>query len=481
MFSSKPPPHERWLKRVPVVVAYLFTWLTIPHVLLHKKRPSSALAWIWAIIALPFLGPLAYWGFGADRVQRKRLRKARRHGLMRHPGQSALDEQLARVSPRNSELVRMLAVINSVPASTAHRVEMLLDASEFYPALRAAIDGARHHIHLEFFIWRDDPCGREFVEALASAARRGVEVRLLLDQIGCFGLGKSMFRPLIEAGGRFSWFYSLPLWRHSRFMNLRNHRKLQIIDGEIAFVGGMNMGQEYVQGLPGMGPWRDAQMRVEGNVVRHLQRLFAEDWFFATDQRFSGENYYPQPTPDEPHVVQIIAGGPDIPREPIPKSIFALLSGARQRVWLTTGYFAPNEFFLNGLQLCAARGVDVRVLISERTDHWYLVHVGRSYYKDLLEWGVRVYEYSEGINHKKTMLIDDDWLMIGSANSDNRSMRLNFELNLFAHAPREAARLERQLVQEFAISREIERRHLGRDWILKRLARASLRLLGPVL
>jgi len=286
---------------------------------------------------------------------------------------------------------------------------------------------------------------------------------------------------LTEAGGHFSWFYSLPLWRHSRFMNLRNHRKLQIIDGDIAFVGGMNVGREHLYGYPSTGPWRDAQLLVEGSAVRYLQRIFAEDWFFATDERVSGGEYFPRNGAKEEHILQIISGGPDLPREPLPKSMLSVLTGARHRVWLTTGYFVPTQNFLTGLQLCAARGVDVRLLVSEKSDHPFLVQVGRSFYEDLLEWGVRVFEYTKGINHKKAMLLDDDWLMIGSANSDNRSMRLNFELNLLAYAPEQAARLEEVLRREFEESVEIHFKHFRNRPFSRRLLEAALRPLAPML
>ena len=216
-------------------------------------------------------------------------------------------------------------------------------------------------------------------------------------------------------------------------------------------------------------------------MVRYLQRIFAEDWFFATDARLAGNDYFPQPVSDEQHVVQIISGGPDLPREPVPKSIAALLAAARERVWLSTGYFAPDQLFLSGLQLCAARGVDVRLMVSAQSDHRYLVHVGRSYYEDLLEWGVRVYEYTEGMNHKKAMLLDRDWLMVGSANCDNRSMRLNFELNLLVHAPEQAARFEKVLEHEFAISREVDRAEFKRRPFLQKLREAALRPLAPAL
>jgi cardiolipin synthase len=402
--------------------------------------------------------------------------------MLRHRTSKLTKQKVEELPPEESELVRVLTNISRVPPSTADSVRLLIDSTDFYPALREQILRAQHHVHIEFFIWREDEFGREFRDLLVDAAKRGVRVRLLLDQIGCFGLRRSFFAPLIEAGGKFSWFYSLPLWRHSRFMNLRNHRKLQIIDGRVGFVGGMNMGREYAGRDPDLGAWRDAQMEVTGPVVNTLQEMFAEDWFFATNEVFTGDAYHTSWDRNvNAHVVQVIAGGPDLPREPIPKSIVALIGSARHRLWLTTGYFVPNHLFLTALQLCAARGVDVRLLVSAKTDHPYLLEIGRSYYEDLLQWGVRVFEYSEGINHKKAMLLDEDWLMVGSANSDNRSMRLNFELNLLAHAPQEAAKLEELLCREFEMSQEILLEKFSKRSLGQRLLEAALRPLAPML
>ena len=469
-------------RRSLLSIAYLLTWTAIPHVLLSRKRPVSTLAWVWSIIALPFVGPAAYFMFGADRIQRKRLRKAARIGLLNRKSRNPVHPASEGLPARKREMIRLLGEINQIPASTAEWANLLVDAEQFYPELERCIASAKHHIHIEFFIWRADATGKRFLQLLADAAKRGVTVRLLLDQIGCFGVPGSFFKPLLDAGGHFSWFYSLPLWRHSRFMNLRNHRKLQIIDAETAFVGGMNMGDEYLNGLRGIGPWRDAQMQVRGAVVHDLQRVFAEDWFFATDKRIAGPDYFPAPPECEgKHLVQIISGGPDLPREPAPKSLLAILGAARHRAWLSTGYFVPNQLMLTALQLCAARGIDVRVLVSASSDHPYLVQVGRSFYEELLEWGVRVFEYRHGLNHKKSMLLDDDWLMVGSANSDNRSMRLNFELNLLANAPDQAARLEKVLCAEFEQSTEVRLEQFKNRPFIRKLAEASLRPLAPLL
>jgi cardiolipin synthase len=467
----------------PIAAAlYIASWLLIPHVLLAKKRPASTLAWIWAILLFPFVGALIYIFIGSERMTRKRLRRAKKLNLTRHSGHPGVFEKIERESPGTAAMLRALANINEIPPSTVTDVRLLVDACDFYPALKARIAEAQHHVHIEFFIWRADDRGREFLEALVAAARRGVEVRLLLDQIGCLGVRRSFFQPLIDAGGRFSWFYSLPFGRHSRFMNLRNHRKLQIIDGRVAFVGGMNIGREYACEDETIGLWRDAQIEVIGNVVTHLQEVFATDWFFASEERISGKEYFREPAVEHgAHLCQVIAGGPDLPREPIPKSLISLLNFASKRVWIATGYFAPDILLLNALQICAARGVEVRLLISEKTDHPYLVQVGRSYYEDLLRYGVRVFEYSKGINHAKVMLVDDDWVMVGSANSDNRSLRLNFELNLLVHDAASSAQFEKVMRKEFAESAEITLKDFAARPLSRRLLEAALRPLAPLL
>lgn len=464
-----------------LVIGYVLTWAVIPFVLLANKRPGATLAWIWSILLFPYVGALAFLLIGSERMRRKRLRRVRHAHLTRHGESAGAAEKISQQLPAATALARALATINEIPSSTALEARLLVNARNFYPALKQRIETARHHIHIEFFIWQDDARGREFLDLLATAARRGVQVRLLLDQIGCLGVSRRFFDSLVKAGGQFSWFYSLPFGRHSRFMNLRNHRKLQIIDGEYAFVGGMNIGCDYAGENPDLGPWRDLQLEVRGNVVTFLQETFATDWFFATDERIVSAEFYPEAAAGEGHVCQVIAGGPDLPREPMPKSLITLLNFASKRVWITTGYFAPDMLLLSALQICAARGVDVRLLVSEKSDHPYLVLVGRSYYEELLRYGIRVFEYSEAINHAKAMVIDDEWLMVGSANSDNRSMRLNFELNLLVRAPEQAGQLEAILREDFSRSREIALTEIVRRPLSRRLVEAALRPLAPLL
>lgn len=436
-----------------VWISYLLTWTVIPHVLLRNKPPVSTLAWIWAVILFPFLGPFFYLIFGTERIQRKKLRASQEmaaSGTREERKITARTRALVDSLPDTERAsVELLSRINEFAISSAVSTRLLVDGTQFFPALCAAIDEAREHVHIQFFIWRDDARGREMRDHLVAAAARGVEVRVLVDQIGSLGLGKSFFRPLIDAGGQFAWFRTAHPLRNRWIFHLRNHRKLQVIDGRIAFVGGMNMGREYAGEDPAIGPWRDVQLEIVGGAAKKLQMVFADDWFFATEEKLLDACYYPAPPQDQHLLVQTLADGPDIQDDPMQMSLVYVLNTARRRAWLTAGYFVPKEPLLTALQLAAARGVDVRLLVSEKSDHPLLINVGRSYYEELMRFGVKIFEYDQGIDHAKVTLIDDEWLMVGSANFDIRSMRLNFELNVLVRDPARAAELEKVLRQDF--------------------------------
>ncbi len=468
-----------------VWLGYLLTWATIPHILLRNKPPASTLAWIWAVILFPYVGPLFYFVFGTDRLVRQRLRATRamdRAGAREEREITAHTEALVERLPEGEQpIVELLSRLNEFVVSAAESTRLLVDGGQFFPALAERIDQARRHVHIEFYIWRDDARGREMLAHLVAAAQRGVEVRLLLDRVGCFGLWRSHFAPLVAAGGKFAWFRTAHPLRNRWTFTLRNHRKVQIIDGETCFVGGMNMGREYAGEDPAIGPWRDLQIEITGVAVRKFQMIFADDWFFATEEKLLGHHYYPVPETPQRLMVQPMTDGPDNRDDPIQMSIVLMLNTARQRVWLTAGYFAPKEPLLTALQLAAARGVDVRLLVSEKSDHPMLVNVGRSYYEELLRFGVKIYEYEAGINHSKVALVDEDWLMVGSANFDVRSMRLNFELNALVRDRERATELERVLTNDFERSSRIVEEEFLRRSRLQRLKESLVRPLAPLL
>lgn len=471
-----------------LLFCYFAGWMLLPHLLLLKKRPSATLAWLWAILFIPWIGALAYLTFGTDQMKRRRLKRRKlfsaRVSARQGPASSTDDATTALLqglSRRDSQFLGLLSRINQLPASSAEGLRILRNADEFYPALAARIQAARHHIHLEFYIWQDDETGAKFLQLLTDAARRGVIVRLLLDGVGSHRFAESLLTDYLAAGGEFSWFQSLDPRRYRFSLNLRNHRKLQIIDGTIAFVGGMNLGREYEGRDVALGHWRDVQVEAIGSVACGLQEIFADDWFFATGKKISEAAYYPAVTARARHPVHIVLGGPDRRNEPISKSIVSLLNEATDRVWIATGYFVPDDILLAALELAASRGVDVRLLVSEKNDHPWLVVVGRSYYDQLLAAGVRIFEYSVGINHSKIALADTKWAMVGSANLDYRSMRLNFELNLLFHSAEQTAILARILEKDFDLCQEIEPAAFARRSFREKFTEAALRPLSPLL
>lgn len=469
------------------IVCYFLTWAIIPHVLFAKRRPVSTLAWIWSIILFPFLGPLAYMVFGVDRMTRKRLRQraaldfSRRARAKQPPEFATAMECLARLPHEGQRLIRQLATINELPPSTADEVRLLVDAEAFYPALEERIREARHHIHIQFFVYRADEYGRRVRDLLVEAARRGVIVRVMSDAIGSWQTPDGFFAPLVAAGGKVGWFRTLHPWKNRFSLNLRNHRKVQIFDGCTAFVGGMNLGREYAGKDPGIGPWHDTQLEVTGDVVGLLQDQFANDWYFSTDEEITDPAFYLRCGKTHRHVAQVVIGGPDLPREPMPKTMVSLLQAATRHCWIASGYFVPDTMLLSALQICAARGVDVRVIVSEKSDHPYLVEIGRSYYEDLLGFGVRIFEYGRALHHTKAMVVDGDWLMVGSANCDNRSMRLNFELNVLVRAPEETAKMQAVFLEDFAASKEIQLEEFRARPFGRRLLEAAYRPLAPLM
>jgi cardiolipin synthase len=471
--------------KLTLILCYLATWAAVPHLLFLKKRPAATLAWLWAILFIPFLGALVYCLFGTDRLKRRRLKHRTRFSAwpsqQRIPA-SATDEATAasiqNLPARERQFLQLLSRINQLPASSAETLRILRDAREFYPALDQRIQQAKHHAHIEFYLWRGDETGRKFLRLLTETAQRGVTVRLLLDGVGSFGLRRSQLNDFREAGGKFTWFQSLDPKRGRFMLNLRNHRKLQIIDNSVAFVGGMNIGREH-EGLdPQFGPWHDVQVEVIGSVVRALQEVFADDWYFATGEKIPAQS---GPVYRAAYPTHVLVGGADRANEPLSKSIVSLLHEATARVWIATGYFVPDDVLLAALELAASRGVDVRLLVAEKNDHRWLVVAGRSYYDELLAAGVRIFEYSAGTNHAKIAVADEHWAMVGSANLDYRSMRLNFELNLLFRSPEHNAALARILEQDFAASQEIDPATFARRKFHQRFSEAALRPLSPML
>jgi cardiolipin synthase len=327
-------------------------------------------------------------------------------------------------------------------------------------------------------VWRDDEVGQHFLTLLTEAAQRGVEVRLLVDEIGSRPTPRAIFSQLEQAGGRSSWATTLFPRRNRWFVNLRNHRKIVIVDGVTAFTGGMNIGVEYRDGLNGK-IWNDLNLRVTGPAVTQLAAVFADDWHFASNERLRPVRTA-EPV-DDGMPAQLVAGGPDSPLATNARSVQALIASAQHRVTLTTPYFVPDAGLQAALELAAARGVRVRLLVSSETDMGPLLLLSRSYFETLMRVGVEIYEYDEDIHHAKLILVDDAVALVGSINLDIRSFHLNYEVALALYDAALVAELDDYLEQRLGTSTCLDPERFARRGMRTRLLEGALRLLAPAL
>lgn len=447
-------------------------------IVLQKREPVATLSWLLGLAVLPYLGFFVYHVFGPQRIRRQRLRRARSREVTRDA-----DDLRGAVHADAAELARLGAATSGLPPSSARSLRLLVDGSAKYQALLADIATATRHVHLEYYIYEPDRTGAALLAALVARARAGVRVRLLVDAIGS-ARARRFFAPLREAGGEVAWFHPMRfghVWRRP-WANLRTHRKIVVIDGRVAYTGGMNVTDAQDERL-GDCAYRDLHLRLEGEVVRGLQLVFCEDWAYATgDRGFLSD--VARETPREPGPgpvrAQVLVSGPDSPWEAIHRLHVSAIHAAKARVWMTTPYFVPGEAAMMALTSAAAAGLDVRLLVPRQSDSRLVTLAARSYFGPLLVAGVKIYEYGPRLLHSKSLLVDDALVVIGSANFDNRSFRLNFEVSLLFDDPRIAAELAALIEGELASAPRVQRGR-KRSLLGARLPEALARLLSPLL
>lgn len=441
-------------------------------IVLQKREPAATLSWLMGLAALPYVGFLIYHFFGPQRIKRHRLRRSRTRNALPVLAKATHDLEAM-------ELARLGHATTGLPPSSASDVRLLIDGSGKYPALLADVAQATQHIHLEYYIYDPDQIGTALRDALVERAAAGVKVRVLLDAVGSGDITREFMQPLIDAGGEFAWFHPMRLgriWRRP-WLNMRSHRKIVVIDNRIAYTGGMNITDEQDDRLRS-DAYRDLHLRIEGDAVRVLQSVFIEDWAYANDS-----------TPLDieiactvPGVVpaQVLTSGPDSSWEAIHRLHVGAIHGAEKRVWLLTPYFVPGEAAMMALTSAALGGVDVRLLVPKMSDSKFVTYAARSYYDPLLDAGVKVFEYGPRMLHTKALLVDDDLALIGSANFDHRSFRLNFEVSMLFRDAGIAGQLAALAESDFMRAAPVQ--HARRRPLFRvRLPEALARLFSPLL
>ncbi|WP_114241291.1 cardiolipin synthase [Dyella sp. C9] len=445
------------------------------HAVMHTRTPQGAFAWALGLVLLPYITLVPYLYLGRSRfhgyVDLHRLRREQMQALA--DVQLAAGPPSAESSDRYGEIAHMLGA----PFRDGQRLHLLINGEATFNAILHAIGEARQCVLLQFFIIHDDVLGRRVQQALLERARAGVEVCVLYDGIGSHALPHHYVEALREGGVHIHPFATQR--RSNRFqLNFRNHRKIVVVDGKHGFVGGLNVGDEYLGMKPPLSPWRDTHLEIEGPAVADLQRSFAEDWHWVTGA-------LPPLLPPGPGVgtahTLIAATGPADRQETCSLFFVAAIHAARHRLWITTPYFVPDQAVMSALRLAVFRGVDVRVLIPSRPDHHAVFLASGLYAHDAVRAGIRVFRYQPGFLHQKVMLVDEDTASVGSMNLDNRSFRLNFEIGALTVDRLFAAQVETMLHEDFAHAHEVTEAEYLRAPYLRRLAMHVARLFDPVL
>ncbi|QDU51003.1 cardiolipin synthase [Gimesia panareensis] len=474
-----------WITAAVTISGYLITLALIPHILLQKKRhPVSTVSWILCILLLPGLGGIIYLFFGINRVQRRSLSKERANQSLAPKLPQVIQNQLLSNDEYlvvNQNLMRLAQNIAHTVPTYGNSLELLTDTNRTLGLIKQAIMNARHSLHLEYYIWQPDQSGTMMRDLLIEKAKAGVEVRFLYDGLGSMYLRRRFFKPMIEAGIQVAPFLPGATFRERWSLNLRNHRKIVIVDGNLAFTGGMNIGDEYLGLHQDLGFWRDTHLKIEGPETLQLQQVFAEDWFFATGEALTHSQYYPHPETDGNVTAQTLCSGPEKNADVFLTLMFAAINEARESLLLTTSYFVPPESLTTALESAARRGVHVKLLVSGKSANPSTVHAGRSYYDSLLDAGVEIYEYNKGILHSKTLTIDDCWSLVGTANFDFRSLILNFEVGLAIYDRKFAQRLRETTEQDILDARKITEEEWEQRGKLVILKQNIYRLFAPVM
>lgn len=467
------------------VFGYVLTLALLPVVLLTKKKqPVATVAWIMAIVTMPYFGAFLFTVFGINRVERRlRGKQAATQAVSPAIPQMARHHHLhhEHLNVTQHELRRLAERVAGTRTTVGNRVQLLIDAALTFQEIAMSIKAARSSIHLEYYIWQPDRVGTALRNLLIAKAKEGVSVRFLYDAIGSGRLTHRFLQPMREAGIQIASFVPGQSMRERLSINLRSHRKIVIVDGQVAFTGGMNVGDEYLGLNPFFGHWRDTHLRLHGPTVLQLQEVFAIDWKYATGEQLTHDEFFPEPQQIGSVCAQVVSGGPDEEDGVFHALMFGAINTARHQVTLATSYFVPTPPLVSALESAALRGVPTRVLISGPKTYWATLRAARSSYDSLLRAGVEIYEYQDGQLHSKTLTIDGCWSMVGTANFDARSLYLNFEVGAIFYDDSLAEQLEHQFAEDVKHAKRIDPAVWFQRPVWQRLQENFCGMFAPVL
>lgn len=472
--------HWALLIRGIALLIYLCIVLSVSFILMLENRsPYKTLLWIYVLIFIPIFGYVFYFFSGQlevkgylfyrKREQDEQFIKSRIQDY--HPMDwgtlSATEQSIATFIQRESDF----------PVSFGTTTKILKNGQEKFPQIKESLLKAKTYIHMEYYTFRTDQIGTEIIDILINKAMEGVEVRFLFDAVGSFKISNKALQAMEAAGIVVACFSPIKYGFFNQKLNFRNHRKIVIIDGKTGFVGGLNVGDEYLGKVKRFGFWRDTHVMVEGDALADLHSVFLLDWAYVVNEPQPQEYLYPAKRTENSGGVQVVASGPGLNQGLMGDLYFYMIISAKKSIWIATPYFIPSKAIRTALSIAGRKGIDVRLMVPEISDGFLTQYGTRSYFGELLEAGVDIYMYQKGFMHQKIMIIDGELASIGTANMDLRSLNLNFEVNVFLYQSQSVQDLVHYYLDDISESVEVQRERA----LLARIKESFARLFSPVL
>jgi cardiolipin synthase len=455
---------------------------TVVVIVLDNRNPVKTIAWVLVLMFLPVVGLLFYFFFGRSRRRERIISRKSFNRLLKKPMAEYLSQSKIELPQPFDRLAKLFEHTNQSLLFDGNDVEVFTDGCTKLHSLIRDLYKATHHIHMEYYIFEDDPVGRLVRDVLIDKARQGVEVRVLCDDVGCWHVPTRFFERMLEVGIEVRHFLKVRFPLFTSRVNYRNHRKIVVIDGCVGYVGGMNLAYRYMRGVE-WGVWRDTHIRLFGRAVHGLQTAFLLDWYFVDRTLITSSKYFPriESTSTPGVIAQIVTSDPVGPWKEIMQGMVKALLGAKRYFYIQTPYFLPTEQLLFAMQTAAMSGVDVRLMLPEKADSNIIQFASRSYLADVMSAGVKVYFYKKGFLHSKLMVCDDMLSSIGSANLDFRSFEHNFEVNAFMYDAATAVRMKEIFMADQRESTQIYLKNWEKRGWRKKAVESVVRLLAPLL
>ncbi|MHA7864036.1 cardiolipin synthase [Flagellimonas marinaquae] len=466
---------------IPILIGLyiLIALVMVVSLLLNGVRPSKTLAWLLAIFTIPVAGVLLYILFGRNRRKSKMFSLKNEFGPLRQQEGIQCEPKL---SINKQKIISLITKTAKCPVTCHNELELLKDGQHTFERIFHALEEAQNHIHLQYYIFEDGLLADRLLDVFERKVAENVTVRLLYDGIGSYSLSKKYLKKLKEIGVETAQFLPFKFGRFLASLNYRNHRKIIIIDNQIGFTGGINISDKYLKGDPALGKWHDTHLKIEGEAVDFLNRLFVTDWFLASEKKVDVSTFKIHKTLERDTSLQIVPSGPDDDFDVMEQVYFSIINSAEKYLYIVNPYIIPNHAILQALMTAALSGVDVRILMSTSTDIKLVDWCVRAYFESYLKAGIKIYLYADGFLHSKVMLCDDEIASIGTANLDNRSLQQNYEAQVFVYDSPLCQQMKSDFIKDCERSLLLDdyEAHKNRPWI-KKLIEGFAKLLSPLL